>query len=312
MVNMKKIVRMTRSFLFEPRIRFQYLARLGFYDGLSDEEYIKKKYKIIMNKPLDVDNPQTFNEKLQWLKLHNRKPEYTMLVDKYGVRQYIEKKLGKEYLIPLLGVWDNAEDIEFDNLPEQFVLKCNHNSGKGMCICKDKSKLDSGKVKKALGKGIKENYYLLGREWPYKNVSRKIIGEKFMTDGEQDGLTDYKFFCFNGVVDCVMVCTERNTGHPKYYFFDRDWKLLRYNVRGKEAAVDFTLPKPSGVEKMFEIAAVLSDSFPFVRVDLYSCNDQIYFGEMTFYPDSGFDPNILEEVDKHWGDMIDLSLVKEG
>lgn len=258
-----------------------------------------------------MQSPKTFNEKLQWLKLHDRNPLYTIMVDKYKVRDYIKNRIGTEYLIPLLGVWDNVEDIDFDKLPNQFVLKCNHNSGLGMCICKDKSKLDTKKVKLGLKKGLRQNYYLTGREWPYRNVKPRIIAEKYLTDtqGSKD-LTDYKFFCFNGMVDCVMLCLERSCGDTKFYFFDRNWKLLRYNKKGKNTPKDFLVDKPKNIEKMFDIAATLSFGLPFVRVDLYNSNGKILFGEFTFFPDSGFDANLLKETDIYFGQLIKLGETK--
>lgn len=276
---------------------------------MPDIDFLKKKFQIIMGKELNLEAPTTFNEKLQWLKLYNRNPEYTLLVDKYRVRDYIEKNFGSDYLIPLLGVWDNPNDIDFDKLPNKFVLKCNHNSGLGMCICKDKSKLDIKKVKKNLKKGLQQDYYLLHREWPYKNVPRKIIAEQYMCDSDySDEFTDYKFFCFNGVVDSVMVCLERNTGNTKYYFFDENWNLKRYNILGKMAPDDFTIPKPPHLEEMFEMAKKISKNYPFARVDLYSTKDHIYFGEFTLFPDSGFDANLLEETDLYFGSKLSLDI----
>ncbi len=280
---------------------------LGVYNRLPDAVYLKKIFAAAMGRELDLENPRTFNEKLQWLKLYNRKPAYTVLVDKYRVRDYIAEALGEEYLIPLLGVWDDPDAIDFDKLPERFVLKCNHNSGLGMCICKDKSKLDIPKVKKALCKGLQEDYYALSREWPYKDVPRKIIAEQFMVDSATAELRDYKFFCFDGKVDCVMLCMDRGSGDTKFYFFDRDWKLLRYNKRGLAAPEGFTLPKPENMDEMFDIAGKLSQGLPFSRIDLYSVEGKTYFGEITFFPDSGFDANILPEMDVYWGDKIDIS-----
>ena len=446
-------------------------ARLGMYDRLPDDKYLKKLFKAYFHKELNLENPVTFNEKLQWLKLYNRKPEYTMMVDKYKVREYIAQTLGEEYLIPLLGVWDDPDEIDFDALPDQFVLKCNHNSGLGMCICKDKSKLDIERVKNILREGLKQDYYLTGREWPYKDVPRKIICEKYMEDtsvqpcgsesmpaisgGLSDykihsfngvpevilvcrnrfselgltedffdqgwthlnvqreehpnsstpiaqpkeledmlrlaetlskdvpllrsdfytvggkvyfgeltffpasgfekfvpetfdkllgdwitlpsaeggvltngrsflfiheepttknstgNLTDYKFFCFDGYVDCVMVCLERSSGETKFYFFDKDWNLKRINVRGKNAPEGFTIPKPECMDAMFDIAATLSKGLPFARIDLYQSNHHIYFGEITFFPDSGFDTNLLPETDEYFGNLIDLGRIKK-
>ncbi len=308
-MRLEKIVYKGIKFVIDSDYRKVFLAGYGIYNKLDDKEFLKKIFGASMGYELDLENPRTFNEKLQWLKLYDRKSEYTMMVDKYKVREYIKEQIGEEYLIPLLGVWDKPEDIDFNELPEQFVLKCNHNSGLGMCICKDKSKLNIERVKSELRKGLKQDYYLTGREWPYKNVPRKIICEKYMVDNsdeKQEELTDYKFFCFDGYVDCVMVCIERQTGNPKFYFFDENWNLVRCNIRGKEAPEGFTLPKPDCMNEMFQIASKLSKGKPFTRIDLYNCNGKIYFGEITFFPDSGFDKNLLPEADKHWGSLITL------
>lgn len=284
------------------------LAKAGFYNHMDDKSYLEKLYRAHMGHPLDLENPQLFSEKLQWLKLNDRNPLYTQLVDKYRVREYIAEKIGEEYLIPLLGVWDDPDDIDFDALPDQFVLKCNHNSGTGLCICRDKSKLDIEKVKEELRKGLKENFYLRHREWPYQAVSRKIICEQYMMDTTgTDGLTDYKFFCFDGFVESVMLCIDRHLNDVKFYFFGSDWKLRRYNKRGAESPADFTLPKPKYMDGMFSIASKLSAGLSFVRVDLYESNGRIYFGEMTLYPSGGFDENLLATAEERFGDLINLN-----
>lgn len=300
--------------LKDGRYRFNVLDSHGFYNHMPDRRYLEKRFRACMGYDLDLDHPKTFNEKLQWLKIYDRKPEYTIMVDKYAVRSYIADKLGEEYLIPLLGVWNDPSEIDFDQLPDRFVLKCNHNSGLGMCICRDKSRLDIKKVKNELRKGVSQNYYLTGREWPYKNVPRKIIAEEYMEDYELKkncnykyrALIDYKFFCFNGIADSVMVCVERETGDTKFYFFDKKWELQRYNKRGKEAPVSFTLQKPLRMDEMFAIAEELSKGIPYVRVDLYCIQECIFFSEMTFFPSSGFDSNLLSESDRYWGRLLNL------
>ncbi len=294
-----------------PKLIIRYLKnkRLNGRYGrkLSDEEYLKKVFKLSMGKPLNLEDPQTFNEKLQWLKLYDRKPEYTMMVDKYLVRDYIAKTLGEEYLIPLLGVWDNPEDIDFEQLPDQFVLKCNHNSGLGMCICKDKSTLDIEKVKKALKKGLRQDYYLHGREWPYKDVSRKIIAEKYMTDESGYELKDYKFFCFDGEVKALFVAKDRQTAgeETKFDFFDENFNHLPFTNGHPNSNPPYF--RPDKFEQMKEIACKLSKGIPQVRVDLYNINGHIYFGELTFSHWSGMVAFEPEQWDYKFGEWIKLT-----
>lgn len=298
-----------RKFITNPRIRFSYLTELGLTRWMSDEQFLKKEYYLAMGKPLNLDNPQTFNEKLQWLKIHNRKPEYTTMVDKYAAKQYVADRIGSQYIIPTLGVWDHFDDIDFDVLPDQFVLKCTHDSG-GLVICKDKSRLNKKAAKRKIEHCLRRKYYYVHREWPYKDVKPRIIAEKYMADDfdskKLESLTDYKFFCFDGTVDSVMLCMDRNTGDTKFYFFSPDWKLLRINKRGKAAPSNFTLPKPICMDEMITLAQELSKGLPYVRIDLYQCAGRVYFGEITFFPDSGFDPNILPETDLAWGEKLIL------
>ena len=278
------------------------------YDKLPDKEYLEKIFKASMGYSLSLENPQTFNEKLQWLKLYNRNPAYTVMVDKYKVRDYIKETIGEGYLIPLLGVWDKAEDIDFDKLPNQFVLKCNHNSGLGMYICKDKSKLTEKQIKvirKNLTKGLQQDYYLTGREWPYKNVPRKIIAEKYMEDKTNGELNDYKFMCFNGAVNCCFVCTDRfkDTG-LKVTFYDKDWNVMPFRRHYPKS--DKPIDKPKNYAKMVEIAELLSKDIPFVRTDFYEINGTLYFGELTFYPGSGFEEFEPKSGDELLGKWIKL------
>ena len=247
----KKIVNKLKN----PKEMLLYISIFHVYDFIPDKSYLRFKYWLNMDKKLDLKNPKTFNEKLQWLKLYNRKPEYTMMVDKYAVREYIKEKLGEEYLIPLLGVWDSPDNIDFDKLPSQFVLKCNHNSGLGMCICKDKSKLDINKVKKDLKKGLKEDYYLTSREWPYKDVPRKIVAEKYMEEKPNTELNDYKLMCFNGKVRCSFVCSERFSDDGlKVTFFDRDWNVMPFERHYPKSAN--AIEKPKTYEKLVEFAEI--------------------------------------------------------
>lgn len=273
-----------------------------------DKLFLKLKYRLVMGRRLDLDNPQTYNEKLQWLKLYDRRIEYTTMVDKFAAKEYVSEKIGNEFVIPTYGIWDKFDEINFEKLPNQFVLKCTHDSG-GVVVCKDKRLLDYSLAKKKIERCLKNNYYYRSMEWPYKNVPKKIIAEQYMSDSTENnrgGLTDYKFYCFNGKAYKVMLCLDRDKGDTKFYSFDKKWNLLRHNKRGLAAPENFTLPKPSQIDEMFEIAELLSIGIPFVRVDLYFVHNQIYFGELTFYPDSGFDYNILPEIDRLYGSMIEL------
>ena len=272
---------------------------------MDDKKFIEKMFKATMDYPLNLENPKSFNEKLQWLKLYDRNPLYTKLVDKYKVREYISEKIGEDYLIPLLGVWDDPEEIDFDSLPNKFVLKCNHNSGLGMCICTDKSKIDIKKVKNELKSGLAQNYYLNGREWPYKNVSRKIICEKYMTDETGKNLRDYKFYCFDGKPKIVGIYQDRNSDKETTGdFFDMnfEWVDLRF---GMPNALNKP-QKPQKFQEMIKIAEILSEGMPEVRVDLYISNNKIYFGELTFFDGGGFDKIEPLEWDYKLGSWIKL------
>lgn len=274
---------------------------------LSDKLYLKWKWRFKMGGKLDLDNPKTFNEKLQWLKLYDRMPEYTTMVDKAKVKDYVAKKIGEEYLIPTIGVWDVPEDIDFNSLPNQFVLKCNHNSG-GLFICKDKTKVTKKQwvaVLKGLRKSLDYNYYMLGREWPYKNVEPKLIAEDFLESDSSRDLLDYKFMCFNGNVKCVFVCSRRGTKDGlRVTFFDLDWNLLPFTR--SHPAEDSPIPKPQSLKLMVELATKLSMGIPFVRVDFYEKDGKVYFGEMTFFPGNGYEAFEPEEWDYKLGEWIKL------
>lgn len=272
-------------------------------DMIPDGVYLKMKFKKSMGYPLNLKNPKTFNEKLQWLKLYNRDPEYTTMVDKYAAKKYIADKIGPEYIIPTLGVWDSFDDIDFDALPDQFVLKCTHDSG-SYIICPNKNRLDIVSAKNKLETGLRNNFYWQSREWPYKNVQPRIIAEKFIGYYPKD----YKFFVFNGVIDSIMVCKDRDKGHPSFYFYDTDWKRMYYQHDKIEANDE--IEKPKNLQTMIDIVKKLSVGFPHVRVDLYNVDGKVFFGEFTLFDQSGFDTDITYETDLMWGAKIDLSLVR--
>ena len=297
-----------KELLRNPYKIFNFLAAKGLFNWLPDKPYLKLRFRASMGKKLNLKNPQTFNEKLQWLKLNDRKPEYTMMVDKYESKKYVANIIGEEYIIPTLGVWDKFDDIDFDKLPDKFVLKCTHDSG-GLVICKDKSNFDKHAAKLKIEKSLKHDYFKWGREWPYKNVKPRIIAEQYMEDSALHELRDYKFFCFNGVADCVMVCVGRSTGNTKFYFYNKEWKLCRYNVLGKSIIGNGDVKRPNNISDMFAIVEQLSQKIPFSRIDLYNVNQKIYFGEITFFPDSGFDPNLMPETDFYFGSKLNLKEV---
>ena len=304
-MNVQKYVNAAKRFITDTGYRFIILSTLGLHNSMPDEEYLKKTYKAYIGRELNLDSPTSFNEKLQWIKLYDRNPEYTMMVDKYAVRAYISQKLGEDYLIPLLGVWTDPNDIDFEALPNQFVLKCNHNSGLGMCICKDKSKIDIEKVKKDLRKGLQENYFLGGREWPYKNVPRKIIAEKFMVDESGTELKDYKVLCFNGVPKFVEIHRGRFGKDHTQDFYDTSWQRMNYEQVGLPLAKEL-MPKPPFADEMFRLSALLAKDIPHVRVDWYYANNRLYFGELTFFDSSGFDPFIDYKQDEELGSFLIL------
>lgn len=299
---MSRILDMAKRFVTDPQIRFGYLNRLGVYNRLSDETFLKYSYRIHMGTELDLEDPKSFNEKLQWLKLHNRRPEYTTMADKYEMRAWVEERVGPGHTVPVLGVWDDPEEIDFDSLPDQFVLKCNHNSGLGMYICRDKAKLDKEKAIQGLRKGLKQNYYLSCREWPYKDVKRRVIAEEYLKNGDDKDLTDYKFFCFQGEPK-VMYITKENSGLPGMDFFDMDFNHLDLCMEDRPAEV---LPeKPEQFDKMKEIAARLSAGVPQLRVDFYLVEDHIYVGELTFFHGGG----MTKITPEYWADRFSEWLV---
>lgn len=274
----------------------------------NDETFIRLKWRVSMDYPLDLEAPRTYNEKLQWLKLHDRRPEYTQLVDKVKVKQWVSERIGEQYIIPTLGVWEHAEDIEFNTLPERFVLKCNHNSGDGMCICRDKRQINYREVVRKLRKALRQNYYWGNREWPYKNVKPLILAEQYMEDEDTQELRDYKFFCFDGEPKAFFIASDRNSKseETKFDFFDMDFKHLP--ITNGHPNSEKILEKPKNFEEMKSIASILSKGIPHVRVDLYSVNGRTFFGEMTFTHWSGFVPFKPHEWDARIGAWVVLPI----
>lgn len=278
------------------------LNRRGLLNWLPDKMYLDLLYRACQGKKLQLKQPKTYSEKLQWLKLYDRRPEYTTMVDKYEAKKHIAGVIGEEYIVPTIGLWDRFEDIDFDKLPDKFVLKCTHDSG-GLIICKDKANLDIKAARKKICKSLKKNYFYQGREWPYKNVKPRIICEPLLEDDTKSGLSDYKFYCFDGCVRMLHITFGRGTAEGlSMNYYDRDLNLLpvghyKYpNYKGE------FIP-PTQYEKMVELASKLSEGIPHVRVDFYEVNGKIYAGELTFFTDSGvafFNPREFDETVGKW------------
>lgn len=289
--------------------RFLINRGIGIYRSMPDEEYIKRMFRAKMGYECNLISPQTYNEKLQWLKLYDRKPIYSKMVDKYEAKKYVESIIGKDYIIPTIKVWDSVEDINFDQLPDSFVLKCTHNSH-CLVICRNKEELNIPKTKRVLNKGLKENYFYRFREWPYKNVKPRIICEEYLENKDIGELADYKVFTFNGVAKMMFIASDRQNQNieTKFDFYDRDFNHLPFTNGHPNA--DIPPQKPKELEKMFLFAEILSKDIPHLRVDFYETNGRIYFGELTFFHWSGFTPFKPEEWDHILGSWIDLPNIK--
>ncbi|MCI8972006.1 MAG: glycosyl transferase [Lachnospiraceae bacterium] len=270
---------------------------------IPDELYLKLVYRIRTGGKLNLKNPQTFNEKLQWLKLHKRNDLYSIMVDKYRVRKYVADKIGKEYLIPLLGVYNNADDIDTKELPKEFVIKCTHDSG-SVVLCKEGQGLTL-EIRKKMNRALKRKYYYASREYPYKNVKPRIIVEQMMYNHDKDGLVDYKIHCFHGKARLILVCLDRDSSDGvKKVFYDEAWNKL--DLKRPNTSNECHVERPKKLNEMIALAEELSKDIPFVRVDFYEINEKLYFGEMTFFPGGGMTPFEPREYDALLGSLINL------
>jgi hypothetical protein len=284
------------------------IAFLKHFGGwLPDRYYLQMLFFFEMGKRLNIETPITFSEKLQWLKLYDRKQEYTIMVDKVKVKDYVASIIGSEYIIPTLGVWDKPEEIDWDSLPVRFVLKTNHSGGStGVVICRDKSLFDRQKAVDDLNKSLRNDVYKNRREWPYKNVERKVLAEEFVGPTQEDvDFPDYKFFCFNGEPIYCQVITGRKK-EMCIDFFDREWNHQPFHEPCNFPFANKELKKPNNLEKMWKAAKQLAEGKPFVRVDFYEDNNTVLFGEITFYPTSGMGGFSPSEWDEKLGDLIKL------
>lgn len=273
---------------------------------IPDSIYIQIYYFAHFKKFCDLKKPSTYNEKLNWLKLHDHNPVYPTLVDKYEAKEYVARIIGNEYIIPTLGVWDTFDDIDFEKLPNQFVLKCTHDS-EGLVIVKDKKKLDKNAAKEKIEAALKQNFYYIGREWPYKDVRPRIIAEQYMEDHVDGELRDYKFFCFDGEPKAMFIASDRASDHVKFDYYDLKFNHL--DIKQKYPHAQEALRKPVTFEKMIDFSKILSKGFSHVRVDFYEVDGHLYFGELTFYHFSGFMPFEPDRWDKVFGDWLKLPKV---
>ena len=308
-VNMQ-LISGIKTFLFNKEKRTIFLAQHGFYNKMSDKDFICMQFKNVFGYNLDLNNPKTYSEKLQWLKLNDRNTQYVKLVDKYEVKKIVADIIGEQYIIPTLGVWDSFDEIDFNKLPNQFVLKCTHDSG-GLVICSDKNKLNKKVAKKKIEKCLKNDYYMQNREWPYKDVPRKIIAEKYMVDDSGYELKDYKFFCFDGEVKAMFIASDRGSSEEetKFDFFDDKFRRLPFINGHPNSTKQFE--KPKSFETMKSLAEILSKGLPQARIDFYDVNGQVYFGEITFFHWSGFKKFEPQIWDDKFGEWIDLTKVKK-
>lgn len=283
---------------------FRFLHYIKMLNWLPDYLFLKAQFRAYLGTKLNLNDPKTFNEKLNWLKLHDRKPIYTKMVDKLEAKKYVQEIVGSEYIVKTLGVFNDFDEIDFDSLPEKFVIKCTHDSG-GLAICKDKRYFDKNNAKVKIERSLKNNYFWNCREWPYKNVPHKIIVEEFLPGGE-NGLIDYKFYCFNGE-PLYLYVSEGMDNHvtAKMSFLTMDWEFAPFG-RSDFLKLEELPEKPSKFDEMVVLAKKLSKDLPFLRVDLYQVKEKVYFSELTFSPCGGYMPFEPIEYDRKLGDMLEI------
>ena len=299
----KEVLMMKKIYLYIKAYFIKMLFCIGKI--IPDKLFIKIRYRYKMNKRLNLEEPKSFNEKLQWLKLYDRNPEYIKMVDKYDVKKYVSNIIGEEYIIPTIGIYNSFNEIDFEKLPKKFVMKCTHDSG-GIVICKDKNQLNINKTKKLLNTYLKRNFFYNNREWPYKNVKPRIIIEKYMENNDKNGLVDYKLFCFNGEPDFLYI-SQGLEDHlsARMGFYDFDFNTINIK-RSDYKRFERNPKKPENFDKIIQFSKILSQNIPHVRVDWYDIDGKIYFGELTFYTCSGYIPFETEEMDNRIGDLLIL------
>lgn len=289
------------------RKSYELANRMNLLNLLSDKAHVSLKYRLSMGHPLNLKDPQTFTEKLNWLKLYDHDPRYPQIVDKWEVMNFVKERIGEEYCAQKYGVWDHFDQIDFDALPDQFVLKCTHDSG-GVAICKNKASFDQDAARQKLERSLKKNYYWLSREWPYKQIRPRILAEEYLEDDACKSLPDYKFFCFDGEPRFLFIATGRGEGKTCFDFFDADFRWLPVTQHYPNAPVP--PKKPQCYDEMLELARKLSAGFKHVRVDFFQVNGRVYFGELTLTHFAGYHRFQPESYDRLFGTYLHLDLEK--
>lgn len=300
----KTIKRKATTLLKRPKVIVPKFLHTKAARLIPDKMFIKLSYWSHFCKWINLDNPVTFNEKLQWLKLNHKKAKYCDYADKFTVRNYIKDVIGEQYLVPMIGVYDTVSDIEWDMLPDKYVLKCTHASGRNI-ICSDKLALDIENAKRKLKVWMKSNFFWHGREWVYKTIKPRIVAEQYLENPTCDELIDYKFMCFNGEPKCLFLCLDRQSNESlKVDFYDMEWNPMPFERHYKRSGRQ--IPRPKCFDEMAKLARKLSEGIPFVRVDFYEVNGQVYFGELTFFPGNGMEEFTPEYYDELLGSWIAL------
>lgn len=281
------------------------ITKGNYHADMDDAEYLSKLWRGINGYELNLNNPKTFTEKLQWLKINDQKPEYSIMVDKATAKQYVGNIIGEQYIIPSYGVWNSYEAIEFDTLPEQFVLKTTHDSG-GVFIIREKSKIDHEVLKRKIDKRLADNYWMRSRETVYKDVQHRLIAEMMLGNGN---LVDYKVMCFDGKPMYIEYLQGRHSKNFTQDIYDTEWNITAYGQKN-EVRSGKKVKKPQNFELMLDLSAKLSKGIPELRVDWYEVEGKLYFGELTFYDSGGMLPFTPPEFEVELGNMIDLSKIR--
>ena len=305
--NTKTILTKIYKYVKKPSRLFIKMGDNYLLNWIPDEIYLRIRYKIMTGERLNLNNPVTFNEKLQWLKLYDRNPLYTELVDKYEVKKYISEMIGEEYIIPTIGVWNTFDEIDFNDLPDQFVLKCTHDSG-GLVIVSNRSEFDQLQAKKKLEKRLRRNFYWSAREWPYKNVKPRIIAEEYLEEKGHKVPEDYKIYCINGKPKYIRVVHNRfDDRKPKCEtVYDTKWIPQNISLDNRFLISNEVSEKPNCLDTLLNIAEKLCQGYTQIRLDFYIIDSHIYFGEITFYPASGFQSMCPKEMDRVLGEELKL------